>query len=261
MVINADKVENARRASAEKKGREYQRDMFRLGENLPGLKGQGEILNKIVTASLEAYPRKYLLIGVKNKEEMSAISYTTHLHKMFQPKNLTQTLIRKSFVNHFYRKGLSYADLSRLAQRMRHSINVAQQSYMKQNAPCDSTFSTEDMEPIREPIEWTTHKKEPKDPRVAAKNYRSTPEAKEKMKEYRLAHRHQINRSKYLWMLNHDFVNTPQKRTLSKYGIVYDKLNKRYIYDTGAGDVPDVPETKKRPKPEVESCSVSFCEV
>ena len=52
---------------------------------------------------------------------------------MFQPKELTKTMIRKSFVNYFYRKGLSFADLSAIADRMRHSVNIAQQSYLKTN--------------------------------------------------------------------------------------------------------------------------------
>jgi hypothetical protein len=72
MMINTDKIESGRREWAEKKGLEYKRDHFRLGEVLEGLpEGSGETLNKIITASLQAYPRKLLFIGVKNKEHLT----------------------------------------------------------------------------------------------------------------------------------------------------------------------------------------------
>jgi hypothetical protein len=132
-VIGWDKIESKRRKAAKKRGKDVKRDIFLLDEELPGLKGQGKILNRIITQSLKAYPRTHLFIGIRNKQQMSPISYAQALTHIFKPKSVTQTLLRKSFVNHFYRQGLSYENLTKLASRMRHSVNFAQQSYMKLN--------------------------------------------------------------------------------------------------------------------------------
>jgi hypothetical protein len=58
---------------------------------------------------------------------------------VINPKELTQTMIRKAFVDHFYRQGLSFADLTTLAGRMRHSVNIAHQAHLKANIPDDQS--------------------------------------------------------------------------------------------------------------------------
>ena len=68
-VINHDKVEAKRKKSAEAKGKDYQRDIFYLEDELPGLKGQGKILNKVITQSLKANPRRDLFSGIRNTGE------------------------------------------------------------------------------------------------------------------------------------------------------------------------------------------------
>jgi hypothetical protein len=137
--------------------------------------------------------------------------------------------------------GLGYDALDKIAKRMRHSINVAQQSYLKTNFPCDTTFSKADIKPVRNPIDWLDpkKKKQPKDPRISAKAYRATEVAKDNMKEYRKEHRQELNRSKYLWMLNHEYIDSPRQSTLAKYDIEYDEQNKRYIVKINDG-TPDV---------------------
>jgi hypothetical protein len=243
MVINYDKIENKRRKSAEQHGKSSHRDILSLDSELPGLKGQGKILNRIITQSLEAHPRKYLFSGIRNQgEQMSATSYQHILKSMFAPKNLTQTMVRKAFVNYFYRSGLGYAELTQLAGRMRHSVHIAHQAYLKTNIPIDESNWGKMIELKKVPAPLQRKKREPKDPRISAKVYRD--KNKDKMKAYRLANKEQINATRALWSLNNGFVKHPES-LMEKYDLIHNGT--RYVRK-----VPLVikPRSKKADKPE-----------
>jgi hypothetical protein len=103
---------------------------------------------------------------------------------------------------------------------------------MKQNIPCNESNWGETLELKPVPKILQRKKKEPKDPRISAKAYRQKPENKAKMKAYRQKNKLKINRTKFLWSLNHNFVTNPKQETLDKYGIVRDDSIQRYIHKT-----------------------------
>lgn len=127
-VLNHDKL-----TSHYKNNPNYQRPIFDIKENLPGMLGKGELLNAILTTSLQAYPRKYLLTSSITNEPLSVTSYSLLLHQLFFPKIPTQNIIRKAFVNEFYNRNLSQNQLDLIAIRMRHDINSARDIYYKVN--------------------------------------------------------------------------------------------------------------------------------
>ncbi len=234
IVVNYDKIENNRRRKAEKKGVEVTRDVFRLDEELPGLKGKGKLLNEIIIESLRVLPREYLLVAPrKPKTAMGGTSYDAVFKKHFHPKFPRQTIVRKSFVNHFYRLGLSWNDLEVLAHRMRHTVSVAQKAYFKLNVNCEETIGSKStsFDPLPPPRPIAKRPK-PKDPRVTQKEYRSKPENKAKIKEWRQKNKDRISGTKYLWLLKNGFVSNPRQSTLDKYGISYDENIKNYVKKT-----------------------------
>jgi len=126
IVMNYDKVENRRR----KQG--LARRMFRLSDEIEGVT-DGHLLNDLINKSLAAYPRNYVLIGIKTHLAMGESGYNSALASMFSPKKPTQNVLRKAFVNHWYEKKLSMAKLKQIAERMSHSVHVALGSYKKIN--------------------------------------------------------------------------------------------------------------------------------
>ena len=128
-VINYDKIENKRRA------KNLPRQTFALDVEIEGVT-DGKLLNKIINQSLLHYPRKYLLMGAfKQNTHMGAQMYSFTVSKIFK-KNVSQNLIRKAFINYFYDKS-SISIKKEIAKRMRHSVEVAEQSYRKINIPVD----------------------------------------------------------------------------------------------------------------------------
>lgn len=72
-----------------------------------------------------------MLQAIKTKQPMGVTSYDSALREMFKPRAPRQNLLRKAYVNHWYRKELSFGKQKQIAERMRHSVNVALGSYRK----------------------------------------------------------------------------------------------------------------------------------
>jgi hypothetical protein len=100
ICLNYDKIQNKR----EKSGKE--RQIIKLVDEIPGV-SNGTELNNIINISLEFYPRDYVLLGTKTKDVMGVSGYDSALGEMFKPKKPRQNLLRKSYVNFWYRKELS----------------------------------------------------------------------------------------------------------------------------------------------------------
>ena len=127
MVVNYDKVENKRRA------KDYDRQEMKLEDEIEGVTN-GKKLNEIINKSLVYLPRDYVLPGIRNKDApMNRNSYDKAFQTIFN-KKVTQNVIRKAYVNHFYGKS-SLGVKKQIAYKMRHSVQVAEQSYQKINIP------------------------------------------------------------------------------------------------------------------------------
>lgn len=123
-VLNYDKIQHSR----DKSGKE--RQIMKFEEEIPGVT-KGSELNAIITRSVELVPRNEVLRGVKTGLPMGVTSYDSALGEMFKPRKPRQNLIRKAYVNFWYRKELSVGVLKQIADHMRHSVSVALGSYRK----------------------------------------------------------------------------------------------------------------------------------
>jgi hypothetical protein len=233
-VINHDKIEHSRKKGAEKIGEVSERQMFDVEEDLPGLSGAGEQLNRVLTESFRILPRPYVLLAVKADHliPMGKTSYSQAFRSIFKPRKPTQNLIRMAFVTHFHQlPRITYNEKVMLAERMRHTAEVATKSYYKINAPSEQTEGLTDqpqvvkMAPAKVLMVHPPIKRVLKDPKIAAKAYRE--KNKDRIQEYRKKNRLNINRSKLLWSLNHSFQKS--SNVLDKYGIEYSDELKRYI--------------------------------
>ena len=122
--IQQDKIQNKR----EKNGKG--RQIMKFEDEIKDVTN-GKLLNSMINKSLEVLPRNHLFIGIKTKLPMIVTSYDSALGEIFKPKKPRQNLIRKSYVNYFYRKDLSFGVLKEIADHMRHSIAVGLGSYKK----------------------------------------------------------------------------------------------------------------------------------
>ena len=90
-----------------------------------------KLLNLLITTSVELVPRNYVLLAIKKKQPKAVTSYDAALADSFRPRKPRQNLIRKSYINNFYRKDLPMSALKELADRMRHSVSVGMSAYRK----------------------------------------------------------------------------------------------------------------------------------
>ena len=229
IVINYDKVENKREAQHKS------RSEFELLEEIPGVTN-GKKLNEIINESLKQHPREFLLVGVKTiTSPMGGTSFDKALASIFDPKKPATNLIRKAYVNYWYRKNLSNKTLDKIADRMRHSRQVGRDAYFKINYPegdePDEDYTGAVIRPPPKPVP----KPEPKeyfDPRKYAKEYRkkNQDKIKAKRKENYNRDKHKILRNKILFNLNVAQVTKhPRQDTIDKYDIKYDAKQKKWV--------------------------------
>lgn len=229
LIINYDKVENKREA------KNMTRSEFDLSDEIPGIT-HGKQLNKIINESLKYFPRDFVLSGIKTGTgPMGSTSYDKALQAIFKPKRPTQNLIRKAWVNHFYRKPLSTKVLNTIAFRMRHSVPVARASYFKINYPVNDGGNDDYAgDALPPPIPIQHPKSEPKkeyfNPAKYAKEYRAKnkDKIKEKRKELYDKNKDKILKDKVLWHLNKGVVKHPSKQSVERYGIKYNPALKKW---------------------------------
>jgi len=132
IVMNYDKIENKR----EQRG--LARQIMVLKDDIPGIT-DGKRLNGIINDSLRDAPRNYALVGVRDKTRpMPASGFGSAMLAMFKPKKPLQNLLRKAYINHVHRMKLNGMELpertlKEVANRMRHTLEVARGSYRKIN--------------------------------------------------------------------------------------------------------------------------------
>jgi hypothetical protein len=121
IVINKDKISN-----------KYPAPIFKISKNIRGVT-HGSLLNKIITDSLDRFPRDFLLTGLTSNQPMHSSTYNTLLFDIFEPKGPTQN---KAYINHWHRAKIDGSELSEgtlkeIALHMRHSVNTARSNYRK----------------------------------------------------------------------------------------------------------------------------------
>ena len=191
-------------------------------------------LQDVITESLEAFPRKYVLSLINDgNKPLGKQNFERLLGEIFAPKKLSVDLLRSSYITDKYdNKAFSLKDKEELAKLMRHSASTANENYNKIDVDCvKNPPPVTPMEPPPTPIE-------PPQPRKYfnlkeyMKKYRE--EHKEKLKEQRMAyytaHKDQILRNKILWNLN-KARNTkePSAESMAKYDIRYDEELKKWV--------------------------------
>ena len=136
---------------------------------------------------------------------MRDTGYNAALATMFKPRKPTRNTLRKAYINYCHRKELSTAVLKEIAYRQRHSLFVAMESYRKINLggeikalplePSKLVAAPEVVIPILPtesktiPILPPEAKRAPMAPPKPVFNY------VEYSKEYRAAHRAEINKN------------------------------------------------------------------
>lgn len=132
IVMNYDKIENKR----EQRG--LTRQVMSLKDDIPGIT-DGKRLNGIINDSLRDAPRNYVLVGVRDKTRpMPASGFGSAMLAMFKSKKPLQNLLRKAYINYVHRVKLNGMELpertlKEVANRMRHTLEVARGSYRKIN--------------------------------------------------------------------------------------------------------------------------------
>jgi len=85
-------------------------------------------LSKIITRSLQLYPREYLLQATKKGGPMSP-GVLSHYLKVYMDTGIDN--LRSAYITYFYAKNPKLADKEKLAELMRHSVATAEMSYRK----------------------------------------------------------------------------------------------------------------------------------
>jgi hypothetical protein len=265
IVINHDKVSH----HDEKIG--LDRQIMELKNEIPGVT-DGAKLNEIITLSMKIWPREYVLMAVKDTTTpMESTSYTTALKTTFKGRFPTQNILRKSYVSYWYLiKQISAETKNEIADRMRHSVEIAQRDYVK----LDSVEMNQQADLVLQPVDLDVPVIFAPDPELDVKlkdeegnEIRSNDRRKNKdgtyfnpadyMKEYRLKNKEKLQKQRHLIYekkrksilmqkilhnLNHDSTvkKEPSKQTKEIYGIKYSKKDKRWEAPTkDNGNVPN----------------------
>lgn len=90
-----------------------------------------EVIHTIKTW-MKINPTKYLLINVTNKKPMTSNGLTKYLNKVFKPKKVSTTLLRKYYLSQKYPVDVDVEESKRKdANMMGHSVNTQQKIYRK----------------------------------------------------------------------------------------------------------------------------------
>ena len=90
-----------------------------------------EVIDTIKTW-MKINPTDYLLINVTNKKPMTSNGLTKYLNKVFKPKKVSTTLLRKYYLSQKYPVNADVEESKRQdANMMGHSVNTQQKIYRK----------------------------------------------------------------------------------------------------------------------------------
>lgn len=236
LVINQDKVENKRK----KQG--LDREILDFHDNKFM---NGSIMSELFDASFEILKRKYVLIAVtRQNESMTQSSYDSYLKGLFK-KNVRQNILRKAFINHWHsdKQKLNLNEKKMLAQHMRHSYTIAQESYQKLEVEelCkDKVFKIKIKKNLKQPtikelfkkmtiaesepvqaVQAVQPVKEPFDVKLWNSNYQNLhrDRYRENSKKYYEENKDDKNRKKIIRYLKGGDGRVPSKKSIEKYDL------------------------------------------
>ena len=241
VVINTDKVSH----HEEKKGK---RGMYPLKNEIEGDGVQytkGVELMEILADSFKSLPRDSVLCNLKEfqSKDTSRMTPSTYdqsiLHWLFKPRKPTQNMLRKAYVNYFYRlEGTNINIHKQIANRMRHTYATAVETYLKINIDPSNqqTITGSIVKLVPSPLEpLVVRTKLRFDPVKNAKIYREKHKARleEARKENYKKNKDKILGQKIVYHLNNSLIREPRKASIVRYGLVKDT-------DTGLWTMKDI---------------------
>ena len=235
IVINQDKVSH----HDEKKG---ERAEFKLSEKFE-IKNttydfqitNGVKLMEILNDSLSSLKRDYVLIKLqgyssKSTEPMPASTYNQSiLQALFKPRKPNHNMVRKAYINYFYNHPkANLNDKKDIAFRMRHSYDTAAVNYIKLNIDPKLQPQIEGsvIKLPAGPMAPLVVKTQPKfNPVEYSKKYRE--KNKDKIEQNRKDNYKKdpdkVLARKILWHLNNNLVKKPQKASIERYKLKFNK--------------------------------------
>lgn len=166
--------------------------------------------------SFEVFPRKYLLQSNNNDNKpITQNTYLNWLRSITNEPEMTNDLMRSSYITWFYNNHKRQSDRDLLATKMRHTSNVASRNYFKDLDESDNDDDNSNCEEIKGKNEVLQH-------RLNMAINEANGIIDDKLFNKR--------RSDALYSLNNRGV-APRKSTLEKYRIVFDPESKRYVKD------------------------------
>lgn len=114
-IINNDKVSKTK--------------TYNMNKDLSTIQIKNKELCKLINDSFIKYPRKYLF--EINDKPITQPTYISWLRKVTKVDNITNDIMRSSYVNWFYKNNQSLGKREELANEMRHSTITAQRNYLK----------------------------------------------------------------------------------------------------------------------------------
>lgn len=135
MLIYHDKIEH--------KKREYGADTHEIdlskdytSKNTNTIFINGTMISNIFDKSFSVWERSFVLPSYKNPSQVMSVSTYNSLLKEIFGKNVTQSILRKSYINHYYDQSmqLNLNEKEIIAKYMRHSMRTANENYNKIDA-------------------------------------------------------------------------------------------------------------------------------
>ena len=142
IVVNRDKVSRYDKKRGKRGEYALNEEVIEVTKKTKLQVTNGKKLMEVIEDSLESLPRGYLLIALSNykkkkQKPMSEETYRTSIWwYLFNPRQLHCNLIRRAYVNHWYNI-VNMNAKKEIAKRMRHSVQTANESYMKLNIDLD----------------------------------------------------------------------------------------------------------------------------
>jgi len=232
IVINQDKVSHHEKAKGV-------RGMYPLKNEIINKTYGTQITNgiklmEILNDSLTSLKRDHVLIklkdySIKGTEHLPDSTYNQSiLQWLFKPRNPSQNVLRKAYINHFYNlPKTNINDHKAIANRMRHSYATASENYVKINVAQedlpDIVGSEIKLLPDRILMHDLQIRKKPLfNPSEYSKKYRAENknEIDKARKESYVKNKDKILATKIIWHLNNNLSRKPRQASIDRYGLI-----------------------------------------
>lgn len=212
------------------------------------LHGKGELildnkeLNNIIDASLKAFPRTYILSTQRDGDKPAGYQgFRSLLNQIFEDegKVVGVDILRSSYISDFYSRQPTVKQRKELARKMRHSWQVAEETYNKVirkdklEEEIEEAIEEEDEDSPKPVVKKVVKKNETNfDLKAWTREYRKSPEVQEKLRasrqKYYEKNKEKVLRSKIITNLNSGNVDKPSKESIDKYNLKFDEKTKKW---------------------------------